>query len=99
MLIVPYVASSGPALVAVGTDAVGATYNVASGRATSNVEVIAAIRSVEPGFRFEIPSAGDRSPAWLDITRLREDTGFEPHYDTAARVADYIAWFRAGNLR
>jgi UDP-glucose 4-epimerase len=59
----------------------------------------AAIRSVEAGCRFGLPPAGDRSPAWLDITRLREDTGFEPHYDTAAGVTDYIAWFRAGNLR
>lgn len=73
--------------------------HLTSDRATSNAEVIAAIRSVEPGFRFELPSAGYRSPAWLDITRLREDTGFEPQYDTAAGVADYIAWFRGGNLR
>ncbi|MGN9914196.1 NAD-dependent epimerase/dehydratase family protein [Phytohabitans sp. LJ34] len=75
------------------------TYNVASGRATSNAEVIAAIRSVEPGFQFELPSAGPRPRTWLDITRLREDTGFEPRYDTAAGVADYIAWLRAGNKR
>lgn len=75
------------------------TYNVASGRATSNAEVITAIRSVEPGFRFELPSAGARPQAWLDITRLREDTGFEPQYDTAAGAADYIAWLRAGNER
>ncbi|MEO3748182.1 hypothetical protein [Plantactinospora sp. B5E13] len=75
------------------------THNVASGRATSNAEVITAIRSVEPGFRFELPSAGARPRAWLDITRLREDTGFEPQYDTAAGAADYIAWLRAGNER
>jgi UDP-glucose 4-epimerase len=37
--------------------------------------------------------------SWLDITRLREDTGFEPRYDTAAAAADYIAWLRAGNQR
>lgn len=75
------------------------TYNVASGRATSNAEVIAAIRSVEPGFQLELPSAGARPRAWLDITRLREDTGFEPQYGIAAGVADYIAWLRAGNER
>jgi len=60
------------------------TYNVASGRATSNAEVIAALRRVQPDFRFELPSAGDRPRTWLDITRLREDTGFEARYDTAA---------------
>ncbi|MCA2211505.1 NAD-dependent epimerase/dehydratase family protein [Jidongwangia harbinensis] len=75
------------------------TYNVASGRATSNAEVIAAIRAVEPGFRFALPAAGERPRTWLDIGRLRADTGFEPRYDIAAGVADYIAWFRAGNER
>lgn len=75
------------------------TYNVASGRATSNAEVIAAIASFEPGFRFELPSAGSRPRSWLDTTRLREDTGFEPRFDTAAAAADYISWLRAGNER
>jgi UDP-glucose 4-epimerase len=75
------------------------TYNVASGRATSNADVVTAINSVEPGFQCELPSAGDRPVSWLDIARLREDTGFEPRYDTAAAAADYIAWLRAGNER
>ncbi|MEV6633593.1 NAD(P)-dependent oxidoreductase [Actinoplanes sp. NPDC051470] len=75
------------------------TYNVASGRATSNADVVTAINSVEPGFQCELPSAGDHPVSWLDITRLREDTGFEPRYDTAAAAADYIAWLRAGNQR
>ncbi|HEX7305812.1 NAD(P)-dependent oxidoreductase [Lentzea sp.] len=75
------------------------TYNIASGHATSNTDVIAAITSVEPDFRYELPSAGESQVRWLDITRLREDTGFEPEYDTAAAAADYIAWLRAGNAR
>ncbi|MDR7275222.1 NAD-dependent epimerase/dehydratase family protein [Catenuloplanes atrovinosus] len=75
------------------------TYNVASGHATSNADVIAALRSVEPGFRAELPSAGPRPQRWLDITRLREDTGFQPRYDTAAAAADYVDWLRAGNDR
>lgn len=75
------------------------TYNVGSGCATSNADVVAAISSVEPGFRYELPAGGDRPVSWLDTTRLREDTGFEPRYDTAAAAADYIAWLRAGNLR
>ena len=45
------------------------------------------------------PPAGDRPVSRLDIARLREDTGFEPQYDTAAAAADYIAWLRAGNQR
>ncbi|MFH7334087.1 NAD-dependent epimerase/dehydratase family protein [Streptomyces sp. KHY 26] len=75
------------------------TYNVGSGRATSNAEVIEAIASVEPGFHAELPSRGAVPSRWLDTTRLREDTGFSPEYDTAAAAADYIAWLRAGNER
>ncbi|MFV2085726.1 NAD-dependent epimerase/dehydratase family protein [Micromonospora sp. LOL_021] len=75
------------------------TYNVASGRATSNADVVTAIASVEPGFQCELPSSGGRPVSWLDITRLHEDTGFNPQYDTAAAAADYIAWLRAGNPR
>ncbi|GIE72402.1 NAD-dependent epimerase/dehydratase family protein [Actinoplanes palleronii] len=75
------------------------TYNVASGHTTSNADVIAAIASTEPGFGYQLPSAGARPVSWLDITRLRKDTGFEPRWDTAAAAADYIAWFRAGNER
>ncbi|MEV0388234.1 NAD(P)-dependent oxidoreductase [Nonomuraea sp. NPDC050643] len=74
------------------------TYNVASGRLTTNGEVVAAIRKAAPDTSIDLPG----SPAagtWLDVTRLREDTGFEPHYDTARGVADYLAWLRAGNPR
>lgn len=87
------------ALLQLTADLRHTTYNVASGHATSNAEVLAALRSVEPGFRFELPSAGERPQSWLDITRLREDTGFEIRYDTVAGAADYIAWLRAGNER
>ena len=77
------------------------TYNVASGRVTTNAEVTAAIAKSVPEARTRLPERPDPSrPAetlHLDITRLREDTGFEPAYDTERGVADYVAWLRAGN--
>jgi UDP-glucose 4-epimerase len=75
------------------------TYNVASGRATSNAEVIAAIRTVVPGAQLELPTGGEGHPSWLDITRLQQDTGYEPAYGTERAAADYIAWLRAGHER
>ncbi|MEU4679111.1 NAD(P)-dependent oxidoreductase [Micromonospora sp. NPDC023737] len=76
------------------------TYNVASGRATSNADVIAAIKTVVPSADLTLPSRGSASPAsWLDITRLHEDTGYVPSYDTERAAADYMAWLRAGNAR
>jgi len=79
------------------------TYNVANGRAVSNGEVAAAIRKVVPEARIELPGgrdpAGSAQNTYLDITRIREDVGYQPAYDTERAVADYIGWLRAGNER
>ncbi|MFI7702574.1 NAD-dependent epimerase/dehydratase family protein [Nonomuraea sp. NPDC049480] len=77
------------------------TYNVGSGRLTTHGEVGAAIKKLVPDARVDLPEGRDpgRLDVWLDITRLREDTGFEPAYDTDRAVADYLAWLRAGNER
>ncbi|HEY3607876.1 MAG TPA: NAD(P)-dependent oxidoreductase [Pseudonocardiaceae bacterium] len=75
------------------------TYNVASGRATSNAEITAAIKKVVPDARIELPTGGTGQRSYLDITRIHQDTGYLPAYDTERAVADYIAWLRAGNER
>jgi UDP-glucose 4-epimerase len=75
------------------------TYNVASGRATTNAEVAAAIRQVVPDAQVDLPSGSGTPRAWLDITRLHQDTGYRPVWDTERAAADYIAWLRAGNER
>jgi UDP-glucose 4-epimerase len=73
------------------------TYNVASGRATSNAEIIAAIKQVVPDAQVDLPTGGTGQRNYLDITRLHQDTGYQPAYDTERATADYIAWLRAGN--
>ena len=79
------------------------TYNVSGGRVTTNAELAAAIGEVIPGARLDLH--GGRGTGWLgrdvylDISRLHEDTGFRPGYDTTAAVADYIGWLRSGNER
>jgi UDP-glucose 4-epimerase len=75
------------------------TYNVASGRATINGEVIAAIKKVVPDAQIELPTGGSGQRSYLDITRIQQDTGYRPAYDTERAAADYIAWLRAGNER
>ena len=66
---------------------------------TTNAEVIAAIREAVPETELDLPAGAGRPGAALDITRLRQDTGFEPEYDIVRAAADYIAWLRAGNER
>jgi UDP-glucose 4-epimerase len=73
------------------------TYNVGSGRMTTNAEVIAAIKSVVPEFNVTLEPGTSVPPAYLDISRLHHDTGYTPEWDLERSVADYIAWLRAGN--
>ncbi|MEU6829827.1 NAD(P)-dependent oxidoreductase [Nocardia beijingensis] len=75
------------------------TYNVASGRATTNAEVIAAIEKVVPDAGIDLPTGGSGQRDYLDISRIQQDTGYRPDYDTERATADYIAWLRAGNER
>jgi UDP-glucose 4-epimerase len=68
----------------------------------ADVADLGALRAI--GERHEITGivhlAGYPAPgAALDITRLRQDTGFEPEYNTVRAAAGYIAWLRAGNER
>ena len=75
------------------------TYNVAAGRATANADVIAAIRKVIPDARVDLPADGTSPRSYLDITRIRQDTVYQPAYDTERAVADYIDWLQAGHER
>ncbi|MGZ0147228.1 NAD-dependent epimerase/dehydratase family protein [Kribbella sp. WER1] len=66
------------------------TYNVSSGRPTTNRELADALNvDTVPG--------GQLTPH-LDISRLTADTGYTPEYDAAEAVAHYIAW-RSQNAR
>jgi UDP-glucose 4-epimerase len=72
-------------------------YNVSSGRLVAYDEVVAAINAAVPGANITLPEGRDpdRPPDnYLDITRLRADTGFQPRYDVERAVADYADWLR-----
>jgi UDP-glucose 4-epimerase len=79
------------------------TYNVGAGHPTTNVDIAAAVTDLVPGARTDLrPGRDPDGPGhdtYLDITRLREDTGFQPEFDTRRAVADYLGWLRAGNPR
>ena len=78
------------------------TYNIASGTALTNGDVAAALRGLVPDARIELPEGcapGSGPALCLDITRLRQDAGYQPAYDTERAVADYLAWLRAGHDR
>jgi nucleoside-diphosphate-sugar epimerase len=88
------------------------TYNVSSGRPFTHRELVDALQAVVPGAPLDLlpgrasssgstdsnGSADSGGNPYLDITRLADDTGFEPYFDVAKAVADYVAW-RADNPR
>ncbi|AKU15461.1 NAD-dependent epimerase/dehydratase family protein [Luteipulveratus mongoliensis] len=77
------------------------TYNVSSGRPYANREFANALQENVSGARLDLLPGRQGGPGkdpYLDITRLTEETGFEPKFDVAAAVADYVAW-RADNPR
>jgi UDP-glucose 4-epimerase len=40
-----------------------------------------------------------RNAGYMDISRIKADTGYEPGYTVEAGVQDYVAWLQAGNAR
>ena len=76
-------------------------YSVSTGCATANQDVVNAIQKVFPNFAVELPAGhmpGLPETLWyFDITRLHEDTGFDPAFTLEAGIADYIHWLQAGN--
>jgi UDP-glucose 4-epimerase len=75
------------------------TYNIGSGRTTSNAQVIAAIRAVVPDAAIELPTRGAAPAPYLDLSRITSDTGYRPEFDTGRAAADYLDWLRAGHAR
>ncbi|QPZ38894.1 NAD-dependent epimerase/dehydratase family protein [Paramicrobacterium chengjingii] len=75
------------------------TYNIGSGRSTSNADIMTALSDVGAPVEYELPTGATSSMPPMDIERLAKDTGFAPEYDTERAVADYLAWLKAGNVR
>jgi UDP-glucose 4-epimerase len=79
-----------------------AIYNIGGGRAFTNREILASLSAAVPGFTTQL-SAG-RTPGhpqdpYLDLTRLRDDTGFRPKYTLDTGIQEYVAWLQQGNPR
>jgi UDP-glucose 4-epimerase len=77
------------------------TYNVSAGYTTTAGQMVSAIQKVIPEFKGDFLKEGasptSRGNAFLDITRIKNEIGYEPKYNTEQAFADYISWLRAGN--
>ena len=76
-------------------------YNVGAGRETKNKELVAAIKKIIPNADLPLKegSSANRVNAYADITRARQDVGYEPQYPIEKAIEDYVGWLRAGNAQ
>jgi len=92
--------AQGIALLQLADKLPNCVYNIGLGHGTTNRELADAIRAVIPDAQLPLkPGKGPvvRSNAHMDVSRLRQDTGYEPEWPAAKAIPDYIAWLRAGN--
>jgi UDP-glucose 4-epimerase len=73
-------------------------YNIASGRASSNKDAFAAVQKAVPGARCSALKPGrtpgaSTNPA-TDLSRIKQDVGYEPEYTLESGIAHYIDWLR-----
>lgn len=76
------------------------TYNIGTGKAIRNREFVEAVCRVVPGAQFDLPAGSNPRVGGLfalDISRIREDAGYQPSFDLNRAISDYVAWLRAGN--
>ncbi|MGZ5420390.1 MAG: NAD-dependent epimerase/dehydratase family protein, partial [Solirubrobacterales bacterium] len=81
-------------------DAGGEAFNGGGGRPHSVREVVELIcelggSEVEPDFQGEGTPAGEIDRQWLDSSKLREATGWEPRVELREGLRLALEWYRA----
>lgn len=73
-------------------------YNIGGGRLTTYGELAGAVAAARPGPPVRLrpgtsPNGGGLySGGYMDVSRIRAETGYEPAYDVKTAIADYCAW-------
>ena len=75
------------------------TYNVGGGRAFQMQELADAAMAAAPEARIELKPGlnpnGTPSNHYLDMTRVKDEFGFEPRFPIEKGIPDYIEWLRS----
>jgi nucleoside-diphosphate-sugar epimerase len=92
-----HVSDVGSALAALLDCDVSGDVNVGTGRGVSVAEVATSVARLvgrEDLLRLGALAATDDAPAVVaDVTRLRDDVGFEPHYDLERGLRETVEWW------
>ncbi len=73
-------------------------YNIGGDRGIKYREFAEAVRNGAPNTQINLQSGNGprhRPDAYLDISRIKEDVGYEPQYGLERGVAEYIDWLRS----
>ncbi len=79
-------------------------YNLSYGAVYSLKEVLDVFLKVEPSFRYQVVSENEAADiaydvnqqrGILDISHLRNDTGYQPLYDLESGIRKYLTWLRS----
>ena len=89
--------AQGFALAALSEQGIGETFNITSGNAHTLIELAHAIKDYVPDLQYEVVERDGGRPkrGTLSISKARDLLGFEPKFDLATGVADYIDFVRA----
>jgi nucleoside-diphosphate-sugar epimerase len=75
-------------------------FNIGNGYLTTFEELVAAVKALCPGMRYEIaPGEAPPAPAPLDISAAKRHLGWEPRFTIASAFADYLAELKAARGR
>jgi UDP-glucose 4-epimerase len=72
-------------------------YNISGASPMTYGEFVAVVKRVVPGAQIDLPAGRGpryRPNAYLDITRLTQDLGYQPQYSIERAVEEYMDWLR-----
>ena len=73
-------------------------YNIASGRASSNKDIVQAVMKAVPGATCAVLKPGRTPGASInpatDLSRIKTDVGYEPEHTLGTGISAYIDWLR-----
>jgi UDP-glucose 4-epimerase len=70
-------------------------YNIGSGQATRNSELVDAVREVVPSFEAELLPGGDAANRYMDLSRISSELGYKPTIGVKGGLAEYVDWLRS----
>ncbi len=71
-------------------------YNLGSGKATRNQDLVDAIREVVPEFQAQLADGAIfDDKRYMDLTRTSSELGYKPEYGVERGLAEYVQWLRS----